>query len=91
MDEYFDVLPQSPICGRVPELYRQHVLQDSTRIFKDSQGSVEIFSRPKNSNGKLHIVLSAHPANSDYKQSSIFVRVLAPRHPSYHTSRYVLL
>lgn len=91
MDEYFDLQPQSPVCGKVPELYRQHVLQDSARIFKESQGSVEIISWPKDANGKPCIILRSHVANSNCKQSSICLRASTPRHLSYRASRYVLV
>ena len=53
MDEYFDIQAQNPTDGRVPELYRQNVLQDSARLFKDSEGSVEVLSWPKGATGKL--------------------------------------
>lgn len=91
MDEYFDSQPQSSVCGKVPELYRLHVLQDSARIFKKSQGSVEIISWPKDANEKLRLILHSHIANSNCKQTSICVRASAPRHLSYRASRYVLM
>lgn len=57
MDEYFNVQPENPAHSKVPEFYRQRLLQDSTRVFKDSQGSVELLSWPKNAKGSLYIPL----------------------------------
>lgn len=65
MDEYFDIQAQNPLGGEVTELYRQHVLQDSARVFKESEGSVEVFSWLKDATGKPRPAWSVHPADSD--------------------------
>lgn len=58
MDEYFNVQPDNPAHStKVPEFYLQRLLQDSARVFKDSQGSVELLSWPKNAKGSLSIPL----------------------------------
>ena len=52
MDEYFVNQTQRQTCVAVPEIYRQRILQDSARIFKQDQGSVEVISWPKDGKGK---------------------------------------
>ncbi|KAK0514063.1 hypothetical protein JMJ35_003785 [Cladonia borealis] len=59
MDEYLKIKPQSPVYGDVPGLYRQQILQDSARVFKDDQGSVDLISWSKNAKGGLHPILSS--------------------------------
>lgn len=91
MDEYFDSQPQSLFCGNIAELYRQRVLQDSTRVFKDSQGSIELVSWPKRAQGTLRTVLSAHPAHNDCEQRLIWIRMSIQLRRCYRASRYAML
>ena len=88
MDAYFDAQPQSPISGRAPELYRQHVLRDSTRVFKNNEGSVELFSWLNTAKGTLRNFLSIYPMGSDCEQTSIYVRLLIAQHPSFPAFKY---
>ncbi|KAL8673354.1 MAG: hypothetical protein Q9168_002233 [Polycauliona sp. 1 TL-2023] len=88
MDEYFNAQGQSPACGKVPELYRQHVLQDSTRLFKDNQGSIELLSWPKDAGGKCcPLRLLVKVVESDWKQHSMCARVSTRRLPLCHVFR----
>lgn len=62
MDEYFNVKPQGSIYSDISDLHRQRILQDSARVYKDGQGSLDLISWPKNAKGGLHPVsLSPRP------------------------------
>ena len=89
MDEYLNMKRQSPVYGDVPDLYRQRILQDSARVFKDDQGSLTWYHGPRMP--KEGFILSCpHLANNNSKQSLIRPSSLILQHPLFLVTRYIV-